>query len=287
MDAAADMLATDAGDDPAERVVVASPTPSHRILVYAKDGGRQVRFISDATEVVDGELIDVVSLNSQAEVDAINRAIGQIMQGDKLGASTRGWHRIVGEMPLHEFLTNLFRAAKNTAWADQGLPGRLELDDSFRLPATIPEALAALLPPRVPPSIAPPPLEPVEAPEDVVLPAPAPGELNLPKRTRAARVWTRERERAFVELILTGHSAKETAADPRILLSVDAVYQHASDIGMSFRASGQVMIAGLPASVLAVYDRAAGATHKSRDRFVRDWMMKAAADPARYGLLVC
>lgn len=289
MDAATEMLAEpnpdDTPDDESEAVAEALPQ-SHRIMVFAKDDGRRVRFISDTVEVHDGEQVDVWPFDTDAQVQAFNRALAQIL-GNALAPNPGGWHAVTGTATLKVFLDRLFRAAQNAAWADQGLPGRIELDASFQPPTTLPEAFSALLAEPVPVGITALPVVPVPPPADVVVPMVRTVATDCAKRSRAARVWTRERDRALVELVLTGNSAKETADDPRMTgVSIDSIYHRASEVGLSFRASSQITVRGLSPGELAFFDRKATSCQKTRDGYVRMLLSKIARNPELCGQLL-
>lgn len=81
-------------------------------------------------------------------------------------------------------------------------------------------------------------------------------------------------------------TAKQIAAHPMIATTERAVYNEAARCGLAFSAAprGEISVT-LPQSHLAVFDRAAAAAGQTRIAFLRAWLMRAAADPARFGLV--
>ena len=237
-----------AGDVPAPK----PPRPTLRI--YARDNDTRVRFIADGTPVPDAErLVDAAFFDTAEEANAHAAACAATLNSKPIiSADLKGWHPLPPGADINTFVSNLLRIARQKV---QGA------NEPFRVPV---------------------PAEPVDAHlERARLPAPA----GAGVRTRSSRTWPREKDYALVECIMRGMSAKATAADPRIDMTEAAVYKRASRIGYSFAEASQIAF-GLPLSNLIVIDRAAAAAHKTRAAFVREWMMRATANPARYGLIV-
>ena len=223
------------------------------LQIYARDEDTKIRFISDRAPVLDGRLFDIAFFESEEEAAAIALACASLL-GSKpdMSADDSGWHRLPTGAPVGRFLPNLLQAARNTVWT--GAMPSVEGD---------------------------PPSDDDEASHE-------PPELHrtTTRNRRASRTWPREKDYVLVEMIVTGHSAKAIAADPRMIgTSVDAVYKRASRLGYSFIEAQQVGFS-LPLAHLQVFDRAAAAVGMTRNAFMRVWAMKAAANPARFELIM-
>ena len=222
------------------------------LRIYARDNDTSIRLIADGTPVADADrLVDVSFFDTIADAIAHEAASATILNSKPcLAADPGGWHRLPDGACISTFVSNLLAAARNRVWAVDH-PSEDQNQPALQIGSPAP---------------------------------PASSPCRKPKRQGTPRTWSRQKDYALIEGIVSGLSAKEVAADPRIMTDTGAVYTRASRLGYSFREAPQIAFR-LPLSSLVVIDQAAAAKHKTRSAFMREWTMKAAANPARYGLL--
>lgn len=217
------------------------------LRVFARDADTRIRFISDGLPVTVGRLCEIAFFDTPDEAARIAAACADILERiEGSQADADGWHELPAGAKLPKLLPNLLAAARNKDWTDGQVPYGL---DKFAIADDPPTPVAATAMRR--------------------------------------KQWTIRRAAWLGFLVGLGWTAKRIADDELIHTTPGNVYRQAMRMGLSLSAtsSGHVSI-DLPASTLAVIDRAASTAHMQRDAFIKRLLIRAANDPARYGLVV-
>ena len=101
---------------------------------------------------------------------------------------------------------------------------------------------------------------------------------RTPRTSRERQSWTARRNARLAFLVGLGWTAKMIASDPLVRSTPGMVYRqaHKLEVYLSDTPQGQVHLQ-LPATDLAIFDRAARSARLTRDAFLRSFLIRAAA----------
>jgi hypothetical protein len=194
-------------------------------------------------------LVDIAFFRTSEDASAVAAWCANLLATSRMTADSDGWHSFpVNNLPA---LLNAARAHLNVTFTP--------LDD----------------------------IEPFSrgcrAVDDMSMPGVGAWRLEETKR----RAWTRERVARLAFLAGQGWTAKQIAADPLVSATPNNVQRQANRFGilLSDGPQGQVALQ-LPIATTAVIDRAAASVNQTRGAFLRQWLIRCASDPARYGMVV-